>query len=106
VPFVPHLRDSFRKHLTFMRQRNVHRMYIEKTDIVYVGLEELFSEEFPKRSVFKETLMQHKDLLQSLAAAGPAGFASFQNRVPVKPTKSGEHTNGPEQRHVTSPRWE
>lgn len=89
-----------------MRQRNVHRMYIEKTDIVYVGMEELFSEQFPKRSVFKETLMQHKDLLLSLAAAGPAGFASFQNRVPVKPTKSGEHTNGAEQRHVTSPRWE
>lgn len=106
VPFVPHLRDTFRKHLTFMRQRNVHRMYIEKTDIVYVGLDELFSEEFPKRSVFKETLMQHKDILQSLAAAGPAGFTSFQNRVPVKPTKSSEHTNGPEQRHVTSPRWE
>ena len=70
IPFVPHLRDAFRKHLAFMRQRNVHRMYIEKTDIVYVSLDELFSEDFPKRSVFKETLMHHQLLLRRIAEAG------------------------------------
>lgn len=68
IPFIPHLRDAFRKHLAFMRQRNVHRMYIEKTDIMYVSLEELFSEEFPKRSVFKDTLMHHRETLFKLAS--------------------------------------
>lgn len=106
IPFVPHLRDSFRKHLTFMRQRNVHRMYIEKTDIVYVSLAELFSEDFPKRSVFKETLMQHRALLEELAAAGPSGFAHFQGCVPGRHTKSTESSNGTEHRHAPSPRWE
>lgn len=89
IPFVPHLRDAFRKHLAFMRQRNVHRMYIEKTDIMYVSVDELYSDEFPKRSVFKDTLMNHQTILREIAAGGPG-------RVPTNHTKSDEHTNGPE----------
>ena len=108
VPFVPHLRDSFRKHLAFMRQRNVHRMYIEKTDIVYVSLEELFSEGFPKRSVFKETLLLHRQLFQDIATAGPQGFSELVTAkacVPLNHTKSGVHPNGPE-RHPGPARWQ
>ena len=102
IPFVPHLRDTFRKHLAFMRQRNVHRVYIEKTDIVYVSFEELFSDAFPKRSVFKETLLQHKQLLQEIAETGPVGFSKL-SCVPSVNTKSGQSPNGPE-RHAGSSR--
>lgn len=104
IPFVPHLRDSFHKHLTFMRQRNVHRMYIEKNDIMYVSFHELFSDAFPKRSVFKETLNQHKDLFEAIAAAGPSGFSTF-TRVPQANTKSWYTPHGPEQRDAGSARW-
>lgn len=76
VPFIGHLRDAFRKHLGFLRQRRMY-MHIEKTDVVYVSLPELFSDTFPKRSVFKETLASNKDLLLAIAAAGPAGFKHF-----------------------------
>ena len=104
VPFLPHLRDAFRKQLTFMRQRNVHRMYLEKTDLVYVDLAELFSDGFQKRSVFKDTLLAHKDLLHAIASAGPTEFRAFC--VPVAHTKSPEtHNDGPE-RYPGPSRWQ
>lgn len=110
IPFVPHLRDAFRKHLAFMRQRNVHRTYIEKTDIVYVSLNELFSDSFPKRSVFKETLLAHRDALHTIAAAGSSGFSALAAaaRVPVTRTKSPTdlvRSNGPE-RDAGQARWQ
>mgnify|MGYP006270213867 CR=1 FL=1 len=104
VPFVPHVRDTFRKHLAFLRQRNVHRVYIEKTDILYVSFDELFSESFPKRSVFKETLMHHWQLLRDIADAGPAGFAAFA-RVPPEPVKSWHTPHGAGSGHAGSTRW-
>ena len=102
VPFVPHLRDAFRKHLAFMRQRNVHRMYLEKTDVCYVDFEELFSDEFPKRSVFKDTLLKNKELLRAIAEAGPTAFAKAC--VPTTSTKSPALVNGSE-RDAHSSRW-
>lgn len=102
VPFVPHLRDAFHKHLAFLRQRNVHRMYIEKTDIVYVTLEELFSDGFQKRSVFKDTLLQHKHVLQDIAAAGPLGF-SKRACVPCMNTKSEASPTHGTERHAGTP---
>ena len=104
IPFVPHLRDAFRKHLAFMRQRNVHRMYIEKTDIVYVSLNELFSDSFPKRSVFKETILAHREVLHTIAAAGSSGFSALA-RVPATRTKSPTRSNGPE-RDAGQTRWQ
>lgn len=95
IPFVPHLRDAFRKHLAFMRQRNVHRMYLEKTDIMYVSIDELFSETFPKRGVFKETIMQHKDVFQAIAA-------SKSMCVPLPRTKSEIPENDHTERDVSS----
>ena len=77
VPFVPGLRDAFRKHLTFMRQHNVHRMYLEKVDIMYCDIEQALSDVTPKRSVFKDTLMAHRDLFREIALAGPEGFAAL-----------------------------
>jgi hypothetical protein len=96
IPFVPHLRDAFRKHLAFMRQRNVHRMYLEKNDIMYVSIDELFSDAFPKRGVFKDTITQHKDLLYTIAAAGP--------RVPPAHTKSEVSENDHAERDA-GPSW-
>lgn len=75
VPFLSHLRQAFHRHLTFMRQRNVHRMYMEKSDIMYISIQELFSDDIVKRSVFKETLHSHRKVLFSIAEEGPKGFA-------------------------------
>ena len=96
IPFVPHLRDAFRKHLAFMRQRNVHRMYLEKTDIMYVSIHDLFSDDFPKRGVFKETIMHHRDFLHALAATKPS-------RVPAAHTKSETSENDHAERDAGRP---
>jgi hypothetical protein len=104
IPFVPGLRNAFRKQLAFLRQRNVHRTYLEKTDVVYVTLGELYSDAFPKRSVFKETLAAHKELLHGIALAGPSGFRSYC--VPAGPTNSRPIPNGPPERDIGTPRWQ
>lgn len=74
VPYVPHLRDAFAKQLAFLRHRNVHRAYVEKTDVMYVDLPTLFSEAVTKRGVFHSTLAQHRKCLESIAAGGMAAF--------------------------------
>lgn len=74
VPFLPYLRESFARHLSFMRQKNVHRMHMEKLDIMYVSIDDLFDDRFNKRSVFEDTLQANKSLLYELAARGPDGF--------------------------------
>lgn len=73
VPFLSHLRHAFRNQLTFMKQRNVHRMYLEKSDIMYVSLSTLY-EQIPLRSVFQETLKEAYRVLADIAQEGPQGF--------------------------------
>lgn len=72
VPFLPHLRHAFRNQLTFMKQRNVHRMFLEKSDIMYVSLQTLY-DSIPLRSVFKETLKEARDILLDISQ-GPKVF--------------------------------
>lgn len=74
VPFVPHLRDAFAKQVAFLRHRNVHRAYVEKTDIMYVDLATVFSDALPKRGVFAATIDVHRATLDRIAAAGPSGW--------------------------------
>lgn len=80
VPFLPYLRESFARHLSFMRQKNVHRMHMEKIDIMYVSIDDLFDDRFNKRSVFEDTIRTHKDTLYKLAAQGPQGFTACSTR--------------------------
>jgi len=79
IPFLPFLRDSFARHLSFMRQRGVHRIHIEKLDIMFISVEELFDERLLKRNVFKDTILTHRDTLLQLAADGPELFAIQSN---------------------------
>lgn len=65
VPFVPSLRAAFAKVLSFLRYKNIHRMYVEKTDIQYLTLEELAA--VSKRSVFATTITMHAGVLQRVS---------------------------------------
>lgn len=67
VPFVPGLRRLFAKIIAFFRHKNVHRLYVEKTDVQYLTLPELLSDAVPKRSVFKSTLDLHAGSLRRIA---------------------------------------
>lgn len=70
VPFVPGLRATFAKMIAFFRHKNVHRLYVEKTDVQYLSLEELTAPEFPKRSVFQTTIELHAASLRRIATDG------------------------------------
>ena len=63
VAYMPHLRNAFHKTLAFLKYRNLHKMYVEKTDVRWVTWQTL-CEELPKRSVFASTIEQHKGLLE------------------------------------------
>ena len=74
VPFLPFLRDAFARHLSFMRQKNIHRMHLEKLDIMFVSIDELFDDRLMKRQVFKDTITRHKDTLYAISRGGPTEF--------------------------------
>lgn len=63
VPFAPHLRNSFHKTLNFLKYRNLHKVYVEKTDVRWVTLDTLMGD-FPKRPVFASTARQHRAILE------------------------------------------
>lgn len=70
VPYMPHLRGTFRKVLRFLQTTSVQRVYVEKTDIQWVTWEML--QEMPKRPVFAATIALHKDTLDAIAASAPS----------------------------------
>jgi len=88
IPFLPFLRDSFAHHLSFMRQRNVHRSHMEKLDIMYVSYDELFDERLIKRNVFQETIRSHRDLLRQLAQGGPDLFRTLSIETSAREPES------------------
>lgn len=65
VPFAPHLRNSFHKTLNFLKYRNLHKVYVEKTDVRWVTLDTLLGD-LPKRAVFASTVRQHRDILEKV----------------------------------------
>lgn len=66
VAFMPHLRNAFHKTLAFLKYRNLHKVYVEKTDVRWVTWKTM-SSDLPKRSVFAATIHQHRALLESVA---------------------------------------
>ena len=65
VPFAPHLRNAFHKTLNFLKYRNLHKVYVEKTDVRWVTLQTML-DDLPKRAVFASTVKQHRDLLEKI----------------------------------------
>lgn len=63
VAYMPHLRNAFQKALNFLKYRNLHKMYVEKTDVRWVTWKTL-CEDLPKRAVFASTIEQHGALLE------------------------------------------
>lgn len=55
VAFMPHLRNAFHKMLAFLKYRNMHKLYVEKTDVRWVSLETMHTD-LPKRTVFAHTI--------------------------------------------------
>lgn len=65
VAHMPHLRNAFMKTLNFLKYRNLHKLYVEKTDVRWVTWQTLIGD-LPKRAVFASTVQQHKALLEKV----------------------------------------
>lgn len=80
IPYMPHLRNCFGKLLDFLRSKNIHRLYVEKTDVMWVTLDLLKS--IPKRAVFQETLQTHMPFFEHLASLQASSWRTIcANRV-------------------------
>lgn len=66
IPYMPHLRNAFHKTLTFLKYRNLHKVYVEKTDVRWVMWNTLVHD-IPKRSVFLTSVHNHRQLLESVS---------------------------------------
>lgn len=67
VAYMPHLRNAFLKTLNFLKYRNLHKLYVEKTDVRWVTWQTLCGD-LPKRSVFASTIQQHRALLERVVS--------------------------------------
>jgi hypothetical protein len=78
IPYIPSLRNAFTKTLAFLRSKNL-RLYIEKTDIMYVTWDMLNSDAIPKRRVFETTLTMHTDILSKFSSSAPEQWNAIRN---------------------------
>lgn len=76
IPYLPHLRSTFRKALRFLQSMPLQRMYIEKTDVQYVTWEQLCK--INKRPVFRNTLELHRGIMDALATSTPHTWRTLQ----------------------------
>jgi hypothetical protein len=67
VAYMPHLRNTFHKAVAFLKYRNLHKVYVEKTDVQWVTWDTLVGS-LPKRAVFASTVELHKHLLETVVA--------------------------------------
>ena len=79
IPWTPHLRAAFARQLSFLRQvrQAPTRVYIEKTDVVFLTWQELDSSAVPKRGVFHATLNQHRETFESIVRSGAPGWQAL-----------------------------
>lgn len=71
VAYMPHLRNAFLKTLNFLKYRNLHKLYVEKTDVRWVTWDSMAGE-LPKRAVFASTVDLHRGLLERVALSQTA----------------------------------
>lgn len=67
VPYIPNLRSYFNKVLMFLKNKNMQRALVEKTDVQWVTLSMLKNLE--KRSVFAGTLEMHAQAIEDIATS-------------------------------------
>lgn len=65
VPYIPDLPLRFKKIVNFLKYKNIGSAYIEKSELVWVSLDEMFK--IPKRQVFADTISNNVVTLRKVA---------------------------------------
>ena len=65
VPYITDLPLRFKKIVNFLKYKNIGSAYIEKSELVWVSLDEMFK--IPKRQVFADTISNNVGVLKKVA---------------------------------------
>lgn len=68
VPYVPHLRNTFRKLVAFLRHKSACKGLIEKVDVQWVTWDMLKASAATQRPVFHHTLAHNSGVLSRIAS--------------------------------------
>lgn len=79
VFFSPSISRDFANAVAFLTTKNIHRSYVEKTDLRWVTVDELFS--CDKRSVFKKTLEANEGMVRQIGNSTPRTWLDLIKRV-------------------------
>ena len=85
VPYLPHVRNAFHKALGFLRHKNLHKLFVEKTDVQWLTWPELRAAALIKRPVFACTVDHHAAMLERLASGADWRKLCAQSAGPPPP---------------------
>ena len=80
VPYIPGLRSTFRKVVKYIQHANFQKVFVEKTDLMYVSWDKL--KNLKKRPGFEHTLNLHRATFEILARS--TAF-NWRENVPPPP---------------------
>lgn len=66
IPYIPDLPIRFKKIVNFLKYKNIGSSYIEKSELAWVTLDEMFK--IPKRQVFSDTISSNADTLRKVTS--------------------------------------
>lgn len=66
VPYIPDLPLRFKKVVNFLKYKNIGSAYIEKSELVWVSIDEMFK--IPKRQVFSDTIASNAPTLRRISS--------------------------------------
>jgi hypothetical protein len=76
IPYITHLRSSVAKFINFLRMKNLGKVCIEKTDMMWTTIHALQTK-MNKRSVFAATLAANAEIFRELASTNPHTWAEL-----------------------------
>lgn len=87
VPYIPDLPLRFKKIVNFLKYKNIGSVYIEKSELVWVSLDEMFK--IPKRQVFSDTIASNAATLRKITTEPwRAMFEECVIPVMISPSRS------------------
>jgi hypothetical protein len=79
IPFDPAVTRNFSNAVAFLTTKNIHRSYVEKTDLRWVDLKELL--ECDKRIVFRKTIETNEGLIREIGNSTSTSWLEIIRRV-------------------------
>jgi hypothetical protein len=91
VPYIPDLPIRFKKIVNFLKYKNIGSAYIEKSELVWVSLDEMFK--IPKRQVFSDTISSNSSTLRRVTTESwRSMFEECVIPVIISPSRSSPPT--------------